>query len=98
MSKPSGRWISDWNPEDDKFWNAEGKAVARRNLVWSIVAAPLDLADLEHRRHQAAAGRLPLHDRRALPARRAARPDRLAHALSLHVRGHDVRRPQLDPA
>src|SRR5471030_2165048 len=31
-------WISDWNPEDEKFWNAEGKVVARRNLIWSILA------------------------------------------------------------
>jgi MFS transporter, NNP family, nitrate/nitrite transporter len=31
-------WISDWNPEDEKFWEARGKFVARRNLIWSIVA------------------------------------------------------------
>jgi NNP family nitrate/nitrite transporter-like MFS transporter len=30
--------LSDWNPEDEKFWNSEGKAIARRNLIWSIVA------------------------------------------------------------
>jgi len=30
-------WISDWNPEDEKFWNAKGKFIARRNLIWSIV-------------------------------------------------------------
>src|SRR3974377_1497896 len=30
-------WSSDWNPEDEKFWNAKGKFVARRNLIWSIV-------------------------------------------------------------
>jgi len=41
MSKPSGRWIAEWNPEDEKFWNAEGKAIARRNLIWSIVAEHL---------------------------------------------------------
>ncbi|SRR5579883_190552 len=33
----SGTWISDWNPEDEKFWNATGKFIARRNLIWSIV-------------------------------------------------------------
>ena len=55
-----------------------------------------DLAGLEHRRDQAAAGRLQLHDRPAVPARRDARADRLADALSLHLRGDDVRRPQLD--
>jgi MFS transporter, NNP family, nitrate/nitrite transporter len=31
-------WIADWNPEDEKYWEAKGKVVARRNLIWSIVA------------------------------------------------------------
>ncbi len=31
-------WISDWNPEDRQFWNSKGKTIARRNLIWSIVA------------------------------------------------------------
>src|SRR6266851_1045343 len=31
-------WISHWNPEDEKFWNSSGKAIARRNLIWSIFA------------------------------------------------------------
>jgi NNP family nitrate/nitrite transporter-like MFS transporter len=31
-------WISDWNPEDETFWNTKGKVIARRNLIWSIVA------------------------------------------------------------
>jgi len=34
-------WISKWNPEDEKFWEAGGKFVARRNLIWSIVAEHL---------------------------------------------------------
>ena len=34
----SPTWISDWRPEDETFWNATGKFVARRNLIWSIVA------------------------------------------------------------
>ncbi len=34
----SAVWISDWRPEDETFWNATGKFVARRNLIWSIVA------------------------------------------------------------
>lgn len=25
-------------PEDEAFWNATGKTIARRNLIWSIVA------------------------------------------------------------
>jgi NNP family nitrate/nitrite transporter-like MFS transporter len=31
-------WISDWRPEDEAYWNATGKTIARRNLIWSIVA------------------------------------------------------------
>jgi MFS transporter, NNP family, nitrate/nitrite transporter len=38
MSKESSTWIADWNPEDEKYWESKGKVVARRNLIWSIVA------------------------------------------------------------
>lgn len=38
MSKLNATWISHWEPEDEKFWNAKGKFIARRNLIWSIVA------------------------------------------------------------
>src|SRR5262245_11505015 len=41
MSKRSRSWISDWNPEDEKFWKSTGKAIARRNLIWSIFAEHL---------------------------------------------------------
>src|SRR6476661_4882597 len=34
-------WISDWDPENEKFWNSKGKFIARRNLIWSIVAENL---------------------------------------------------------
>src|SRR5262245_21983392 len=34
-------WISDWNPEDETFWESKGKRIARRNLVWSIFAEHL---------------------------------------------------------
>ena len=34
-------WISNWNPEDEKFWEIEGKTIARRNLIWSIFAEHL---------------------------------------------------------
>ncbi len=34
----AGRWIDNWNPEDTAQWNAEGKAIAARNLRWSIFA------------------------------------------------------------
>src|SRR5436189_174043 len=38
MSEKTSTWISDWNPEDKTYWETKGKAVARRNLIWSIVA------------------------------------------------------------
>jgi NNP family nitrate/nitrite transporter-like MFS transporter len=31
-------WIADWNPEDETFWDSKGRLIARRNLIWSIVA------------------------------------------------------------
>jgi NNP family nitrate/nitrite transporter-like MFS transporter len=34
----AGRWIEHWNPEDTTQWEAEGRAIARRNLAWSIFA------------------------------------------------------------
>ena len=34
-------WISDWNPENEKFWQSTGKYIARRNLIWSILAEHL---------------------------------------------------------
>jgi NNP family nitrate/nitrite transporter-like MFS transporter len=30
--------ITDWRPDDDRFWREGGKKVARRNLKWSIFA------------------------------------------------------------
>src|SRR3984957_1760203 len=38
MNEPTTTWISDWDPEDAKFWSSKGKFIARRNLIWSIVA------------------------------------------------------------
>ncbi|HKY58418.1 MAG TPA: MFS transporter, partial [Aeromicrobium sp.] len=37
----TGRWIDEWNVEDPEFWEATGKTVAKRNLVWSIFAEHL---------------------------------------------------------
>jgi MFS transporter, NNP family, nitrate/nitrite transporter len=31
-------WIAEWKPEDTAFWESKGKFIARRNLIWSIVA------------------------------------------------------------
>jgi MFS transporter, NNP family, nitrate/nitrite transporter len=41
MSTQNSTWISDWRPEDANFWNSTGKFIARRNLIWSIVAEHL---------------------------------------------------------
>jgi len=42
-ARPSrrGRWIEHWEPEDEAFWEATGKRVARKNLAWSIFAEHL---------------------------------------------------------
>ncbi|THV43643.1 MFS transporter [Glycomyces buryatensis] len=34
-------WISDWRPDDETFWQSTGKKVAKRNLLWSVVAEHL---------------------------------------------------------
>ncbi|MCW3043417.1 MAG: transporter [Actinobacteria bacterium] len=31
-------WIEDWQPDDDEFWERQGKSVARRNITFSIFA------------------------------------------------------------
>ncbi len=41
MSEKNPTWISDWNPEDKTYWETKGSTVARRNLIWSIVAEHL---------------------------------------------------------
>ena len=38
MNRAESKWIDDWNPEDTTFWDKVGKRIARRNLIWSIVA------------------------------------------------------------
>jgi NNP family nitrate/nitrite transporter-like MFS transporter len=30
------RWIDDWRPEDLDFWNARGRTIAGRNLLFSV--------------------------------------------------------------
>lgn len=35
------RWITKWNPEDTEFWQASGKRIARRNLIWGILCETL---------------------------------------------------------
>src|SRR5437660_4882198 len=41
MGKQGTAWISEWNPEDERFWESKGKFIARRNLIWSIFAEHL---------------------------------------------------------
>src|SRR5712691_1442725 len=41
MSDRGSTWISEWNPEDEQFWESKGKVVAQRNLIWSIFAEHL---------------------------------------------------------
>jgi NNP family nitrate/nitrite transporter-like MFS transporter len=38
MGSRNGAWISEWNPEDETFWKSKGSVIAKRNLIWSIVA------------------------------------------------------------
>lgn len=33
-----GRWIEHWDAEDPEFWEKTGKPIARRNLIFSIIA------------------------------------------------------------
>ncbi|MFD2350229.1 hypothetical protein ACFSTC_14180 [Nonomuraea ferruginea] len=35
------RWIAEWHPDDAAFWRTTGRKVARRNLVFSILAEHL---------------------------------------------------------
>ncbi|HEX9547227.1 MAG TPA: nitrate/nitrite transporter [Acidimicrobiales bacterium] len=36
-----GRWIDDWDPDDETFWESTGKKVARKNLALSMFAEHL---------------------------------------------------------
>lgn len=38
------RTITDWNPEDIVAWEAGNKYVARRNLIWSVIAEHIGLS------------------------------------------------------
>lgn len=41
MTASTGRWITDWNPEDEWYWQQAGRRIARRNLVVSIFSEHL---------------------------------------------------------
>ncbi|MDJ0461181.1 nitrate/nitrite transporter [Streptomyces sp. H27-C3] len=34
----AGRWIEEWDPEDDTFWRNTGERIARRNLLYSVLS------------------------------------------------------------
>ncbi|MFF8971611.1 nitrate/nitrite transporter [Streptomyces sp. NPDC014995] len=36
--KRGSRWIEQWDPEDEAFWNAGGEKIARRNLLFSVLS------------------------------------------------------------
>ena len=40
-SSRRGRWLDDWDPEDEAFWERSGKRIARKNLAFSIFAEHL---------------------------------------------------------
>ena len=93
-----GRWIDDWRPEDPEFWNESGRKVARRNLAWSIFAEHLGFSVWLIWSVSSAflPGRLRLLTAAALPARGPPQPGRLPAPAAVHVRGAEVRWPQLD--
>ncbi|MFF9058577.1 nitrate/nitrite transporter [Streptomyces sp. NPDC101213] len=37
-AKRGSRWIEEWDPEDEAFWNAGGEKIARRNLAFSVLS------------------------------------------------------------
>jgi len=40
-ARRKGRWIDEWEPEDEAFWEIRGKRIARKNLALSIFAEHL---------------------------------------------------------
>jgi NNP family nitrate/nitrite transporter-like MFS transporter len=40
-ARRDSRWIDDWDPEDQEFWESRGRSIARRNLWTSIFAEHL---------------------------------------------------------
>ncbi|MGW3570951.1 nitrate/nitrite transporter [Streptomyces sp. NPDC000941] len=37
-ARRGGRWIEQWDPEDETFWNEKGEKIATRNLLFSILS------------------------------------------------------------
>ncbi|WP_236245017.1 MULTISPECIES: nitrate/nitrite transporter [unclassified Streptomyces] len=36
--KTGGRWIHEWDPENETFWKEKGERIAKRNLLFSVVS------------------------------------------------------------
>ncbi|MFI9546344.1 nitrate/nitrite transporter [Streptomyces sp. NPDC052016] len=36
--KRGSRWIEEWDPENETFWNEKGEKIARRNLLFSVLS------------------------------------------------------------
>jgi MFS transporter, NNP family, nitrate/nitrite transporter len=36
VTRKGGRWIDEWDPEDEQFWSEKGEKIANRNLLFSI--------------------------------------------------------------
>ncbi|WP_455360536.1 nitrate/nitrite transporter [Streptomyces sp. SYSU K21746] len=36
--RKGGRWIEQWDPEDETFWEEKGKRIAGRNLIFSVLS------------------------------------------------------------
>src|SRR5438477_2803659 len=41
ISARKGRWIDNWDPDDEAFWAHTGGKIARKNLAWSMFAEHL---------------------------------------------------------
>ncbi|MGY0061264.1 nitrate/nitrite transporter [Streptomyces sp. LZ34] len=37
-ARKGGRWIEQWDPEDEAFWKEKGEKIATRNLLFSILS------------------------------------------------------------
>ncbi|MDX3232805.1 nitrate/nitrite transporter [Streptomyces sp. ME19-01-6] len=37
-ARKGGRWIEQWDPEDETFWKEKGEKIATRNLLFSILS------------------------------------------------------------
>ena len=91
--------IDDWRPEDPEFWESTGRPVARRNLIWSILAEHLGFSVwLLWSVSAALLAKVGFDFTVSQLFFLVAVPNLVGVAApaALHVRGAAVRRPQLD--